>query len=67
MWHTLGRNGESISLKLYAPSVPGAIGTLESTARTDAGVQKTMVVQLVQQDNPLRVLPLKGSWHEIYE
>ena len=65
VWDALDRTGEIVSLKIYAPSVPGAIGTLESTARTDTGVQKTLVVQLVQRDNTLRVLPLKGTWHEI--
>ncbi|MGH7273947.1 MAG: hypothetical protein ACREIQ_05815 [Nitrospiria bacterium] len=65
VWDALDRTGESVALKIYAPSIPGAIGTLESTARTDAGVQKTVVVQLVQMDNPPRVIPLRGSWHEI--
>lgn len=66
LWQGLGRPGVILSIKLYAPSVPGAMGTLESTARTEAGVQKIIVVQLIQQANPTRVIPLKGSWHEVY-
>jgi len=65
LWYTLVPSGETLSLKLYAPIVPGAIGTLESTAKTAADVQKTVTVQLIQKGTGL--LPMKGSWHERYE
>lgn len=65
LWRTLGLTGETLTLKLYAPTLPGAVGTLESTARAAAGVQKTLRVQLAQKGP--RLLPIKGSWHEVYE
>jgi len=65
LWRILGLTGETLTLKLYGPTLPGAVGTLESTARTTADVQKTVTVQLVQKGP--RLLPLKGSWHEVYE
>jgi hypothetical protein len=65
LWKTLGSAGESLTLKLYGPFLPGAIGTLESTARTAGGVQKTLTVQLAQKGSHL--VPMKGSWHERYE
>jgi hypothetical protein len=65
LWDNLIPNGETLSLKLYAPIIPGAIGTLESTAKMAAGVQKTVTVQLIQKGT--RLLPMKGSWHEVYE
>jgi hypothetical protein len=65
LWRILGLTGETLTLKLYAPTLPGAVGTLESTARTSGGVQKTLTVQLVQKGP--RLLPMQGSWHEVYE
>jgi len=65
LWKTLGSAGDTLTLKLYGPLLPGAIGTLESTARTAGGVEKTLTVQLVQKGPHL--LPMKGSWHEHYE
>lgn len=65
LWKTLGLAGDTLTLKLYSPLLPGAIGTLESTAKTAGGVQKSLTVQLVQKGPHL--LPMKGSWHETYE
>lgn len=65
LWEAIGSAGDKLILKLYGPLLPGAIGTLESTARTKGGVQKTLTVQLVQKGPHL--LPMKGSWHETYE
>ena len=65
LWNALAPNGETLSIKLYAPTIPGAIGTIQTTAQTTAGVQKTVAVQVIQVGT--RLLPLKGSWHEVYE
>ena len=65
LWYTLAPSGETLSLKLYAPIVPGAIGTLESTAKTATGVQKTVSIQVVHVGT--RPFPMNGSWHERYE
>jgi Tfp pilus assembly protein PilX len=65
LWKALGTAGDGLTLKLYGPLLPGAIGTLESTAITAAGVRKTLTVQLIQKGPHLG--PMKGSWHEIYE
>jgi hypothetical protein len=65
LWKVLGSGGDTLTLKLYSPLLPGAIGTLESTAKTAGGIQKSLAVQLVQEGSHL--LPMKGSWHEIYE
>lgn len=62
--NSLGLTTEAIFIKLYSPMVPGAVGTLESTAKTPYGAEKTITVQLIQKRNPLRVFPMKGSWQE---
>jgi hypothetical protein len=65
LWSALAPNGETLAIMLYAPTIPGAIGTIQTTAQTTAGVQKTVVVQVIQVGTHL--LPMKGSWHEVYE
>jgi hypothetical protein len=65
VWKAIGVAGDTLAIKLCAPLLPGAVATLESTARTAGGVQKTLTVQLVQKGT--RLLPMKGSWHEVYE
>ena len=65
LWRILGLTGETLTLKLYGPTLPGAVGILESTARTSGGVQKTLRVQLAQKGPRLR--PMNGTWHERYE
>jgi hypothetical protein len=64
-FQSLAAVGEISSLKLYAPAVPGAVGTLESTARTAARVEKTVMVQLAQRGDPSVLVPMKGTWHEV--
>jgi hypothetical protein len=65
VWNALDLTSETLSLKLYAPIVPGAVGTLESAAKTTTLVQKTITVQLVQVGS--RLVPMRGSWYERYE
>lgn len=66
VWEALSRPGDTLSVRVYAPQFPGAVATVESTARTALGVRKTLGGQWARSDAVSTLRPLPGSWHEIY-
>ncbi len=66
LWPDLKILGGQVIVRVLGPQLSGAVATIESIGRSKGNIRKRLLVTVQERSDPLRILPMPGTWNERY-